>query len=191
MKKHKGLFITLGIVLVLIIGVVGWTVSSYNSLVNTQASVDQYKADIQADLQRRQDLVPNLVNTVKGYAAHEEEIFTQVAEARSKLAGATSLDDAAAADGELTQALGRLFAISEAYPELKASENFKDLQNQLEGTENRIAVSRKKYNEAAQNYNRSIKQFPKNIIASMFGFESVEYYEASDGAQNAPNVDFD
>lgn len=191
MKKSTIVVLSIvGVLVLLIVSVLGWGIGTYNSLVSEQENVQKYASDIQADLQRRSDLIPNLVETVKGYASQEEEIFTEIADARSKLAGATNLQESAQADSELSSALSRLLMVVENYPELKSNENFIALQDQLEGTENRIKVARTKYNEAAQEYNTSLKRFPTSIIGSMFGFEQTEYFEASEGAEQVPSVDF-
>ena len=177
MILKKGTIIGLGIlavVVVLVIGVVGWGFSAYNNLVAADETVQAKASNIDADLTRRADLVPNLVNTVKGYAAHEEEVLTAVTEARARLAGSTSLEDRIEADNELTRALGQLRVVVENYPDLKASENFRMLQDQLEGTENRLKVARVDYNEAVQAYNTMLRRFPNSIIAGMFGFEKAE-----------------
>ncbi|NLC44848.1 MAG: LemA family protein [Clostridiales bacterium] len=163
-------------------------VSSYNGLVTKSESVDAAWSLIDVQLQRRYDLIPNLVATVKEYAAHEEEIFANVAEARSKLAGAGSVSEVAEADAELNGALSRLLAIAEAYPDLKANENFINLQDELAGTENRIANVRRDYNEAARSFNTTIRRFPTNIFAGMFGFETADYYEAAEGTRDTPDV---
>ena len=163
-------------------------VSGYNNLVAQSENVESAWSLIDVQLQRRYDLIPNLVATVKEYAAHEEEIFANVAEARSKLAGGGSASDIAEADAELTGALNRLIAIAEAYPELKANENFINLQDELAGTENRIGNVRRDYNEAARSYNTAIRRFPMNIFAGMFGFESVDYYEAAEGTRENHDV---
>lgn len=173
---------------VLLIG--GWTVGQYNGLVGINEDVNGKWAQVDTQLQRRSDLIPNLVNTVKGYAAHEEGIFTNVAEARAKLAGAQTVAEAAEADGELTQALGRLFAIAENYPVLKANENFRALQDELAGTENRIATARRDYNSSVQAYNAKIRIFPTNIIAGVFGFDEREYFRAAEATQTTPTVQF-
>ncbi len=180
----------LAVVVILVIGVIGWGFSAYNSLVAADENVQAKAANIDADLTRRADLVPNLVSTVKGYAAHEEEVLTAVTEARAKLAGSTTLEDRVAADSELTQALGQLRVVVEAYPELQASENFRTLQDQLEGTENRLKVSRMDYNEAVQEYNTLLRRFPNSIIAGMFGFEKAEGFKASEAATSNPTVSF-
>jgi LemA protein len=166
-------------------------VGRYNQLVSGNESIEASWADVENVLQRRADLIPNLVETVKGYAAHEREVFENVAEARSRLAGATTPAEAAAANAGLTSALGRLLAIAESYPELQASQNFARLQDDLSGTENRIAVSRKRYNDAVRAYNVAVKRFPSNLIASLFGFgPRDEYFEAASGAATAPEVEF-
>ncbi len=162
----------------------------YNNLVQLSESVDSSWSQVENQLQRRADLIPNLVQTVKGYAAHEEEIFTQVAEARAKLAGAATVEEAAQADQALSSVLGRLLAIAENYPQLKADANFRALQDELAGTENRIATARMDYNNAVQAYNTKIKVFPTSIYASIFGFGPKDYFKAAENADKAPTVDF-
>lgn len=165
-------------------------ISGYNGLVSAKASVDEQYSNIQTNLQRRSDLIPNLVNTVKGYTSHESEVLKNVSDARAKLAGATTAEEAAAADGELSNALSRLLVVVENYPDLKADTQFTALTDELAGTENRIAVARTRYNEAAKSYNVQIKKFPKVILANMFGFDEAVYFEASENAQSAPQVSF-
>ncbi|MBK3496014.1 LemA family protein [Viridibacillus sp. YIM B01967] len=165
-------------------------VPKYNSLVNADEQVDSKYAQIENQLQRRLDLIPNLVNTVKGYASHEKEIMTEIAESRSKLAGAKTPQDQAAANDELTGALSRLLVVVEKYPDLKADANFRQLMDELSGTENRIAVAREDYNEEVQGYNKLRRSFPGNIIAGMFNFEKKEYFKANPNAADAPAVDF-
>ncbi len=187
------------IVIVVVIALIGYSISSYNSMVSMDEKVGTAWSNVENQYQRRSDLIPNLVNTVKGYAAHEKETFDAVVSARAK-ATQVSVDadnltpeKLAAyqqAQGEIGSALGRLLAISENYPDLKASENFQTLQAQLEGTENRISVERRKFNETAREYNTAIRRFPKNLLASMFGFEKRPYFEAEEGAQNVPEVKF-
>lgn len=193
--KNKGLWIILGIVAVVVI----WAVSGYNSLVSNEENVGKAWANVESAYQRRSDLIPNLVNTVKGYAQHEQKTLQDVVEARSK---ATSIRvDASTATPEQMQqwieaqqevgsALGRLIAISESYPQLRANENFLALQTQLEGTENRIKTERDRYNEAVKEFNVKIRRFPTNILASIFGFERREMFEAEAGAEIAPEVQF-
>ncbi len=187
--KKKGIGIIAVIAVIVII--IGAVAGSYNGLVSLEESANTAFSDVQVQLQRRADLVPNLVNTVKGYAAHETEVFTAVSDARAKLAGATTVEEVSAADGELSSALSRLLAISESYPELKANENFLSLQDELAGTENRIGVARKDYNEVVQKYNVKIRSFPTNIFAGMLGFEKKEQFEADAASQNAPSVSFE
>jgi len=183
------------IILILIIAVLAVVIlpaaSSYNRLVALSEDVETALSQIDNQLQRRNDLIPNLVNTVKGYAAHEEEIFTRIADARSRLIGAGSLEEKAEASEELSGALSRLLAIAENYPELKANENFRQLADELAGTENRIATARRDYNNAARVYNTTIRRFPTVIIANIFGFERYEYFEADESARQAPEVNFD
>ncbi len=186
MKARTIIIIVVAVVLVLaIIGI-----SGCNGLITAQESVDEAWGNIQSQLQRRADLVPNLVETVKAYAAHEEKIFTEIADARAAMMGAGTVEEASAASDAMDSAISRLLAISEAYPELKANENFIDLQTQLEGTENRISVERTRYNEAVKEYNSKIRRFPGVIFAGMLGMEKAEYFQASAGAQDAPIVDF-
>ena len=193
--KNKSLWIVLGIVAVVLV----WGVSTYNGLVSKDEQVASAWANVETVYQRRADLIPNLVNTVKGYAAHESETLAQVTEARAKSTSMT-IDPSTAtpvqmeawmrAQGEVGSALGRLIAISENYPELKADKNFLELQKQLEGTENRISTERRKYNETVRLYNTKIRRFPTNLIAGMFGFEKRVMFEAQEGAEVAPVVEF-
>lgn len=183
------------IVLLVVVAVVlifgGMVVGKYNGLVSAQEKVDAQFSNISAQLQRRNDLIPNLVNTVKAYAKHEEEVFTAVTEARAQIMGATNKDDIVNADQQMTAAVTNLIAVAESYPELKASGNFKDLQNQLAGTENRIAVARKDYNEAVKAYNTTLRSFPGNIIGGMFGFKPYQLFQATPGADQVPDVDIE
>ena len=193
----KALFITLGVVVAVVVITVIACIGIRNGLIDRDEKVREQWSQIETQLQRRADLIPNLVNTVKGYASHEQNTLSEVVEARAQ-ATQTRIDvnDAAAmarfaqAQGELSSALSRLMAISESYPDLKASQNFRDLQTQLEGTENRIAVERRKYNEAAQSFNTYVKMFPRNLLADMFGFAPLNYFEAQQGAEKAPEVQF-
>lgn len=177
----------------------GLTSCNYNSLVEKEQKVNQSWAQVENQYQRRADLIPNLVNTVKGYSAHEQETLTKVTEARAKATSITlDADDLTEenlakyqeAQNELSGALKSLLAVTEAYPDLKANENFMNLQTQLEGTENRIATERMRYTEAVQDYNTSIKKFPTNIYAGWFGFEEKPQFKAEAGAQKAPEVKF-
>ena len=173
--------------------------SKYNGMIESQEKTTTALANLQSTYQRRADLIPNLVETVKGYAKHEEQTLTEVVNARAKATQITldaenmtpeKMKEFQAAQGELSSALGRLIAVGEAYPDLKANENFKDLQVQLEGTENRINEARNKYNEAIQDYNTIIRSFPNNIFAGMFGFDKMNKFEAAEGAEKAPEVKF-
>jgi len=176
-----------------------WAISAYNGLVSQEESVNKQWANVESQYQRRADLIPNLVATVKGYASHESETLENVVAARAKATQVTvdsesltpeKLKEYQAAQGELSSALGHLLMITENYPDLKANQNFLELQAQLEGTENRIQVERSRYNEAAQIYNANVRRFPKALIASLFGFERKPYFEAEEGAQRAPQVEF-
>ena len=177
-----------------------WGISSYNSLAKMDEKVSSEWANVETQYQRRADLIPNLVNTVKGYASHEKETLEGVIAARSQATqmkvDATNLTpekltEYQQAQGAITSALGKLLAITENYPDLKANQNFLELQAQLEGTENRINVARTNFNNTAKSFNTSIRLFPKNIIASMCGFEKRPYFEAEAGAEKAPQVSFD
>jgi LemA protein len=183
-------WIPLAVVGGLVLLVVLFSVSRYNSLVNQSETVDASWAQVQNVLQRRADLIPNLVETVKGYASHEKEIFESVANARSKLIGAKGPAQASKANGELDSAISRLLMISERYPDLKANQNFTQLQDELAGTENRIAVERKRYNDAVRDYNQSIRRFPNSLFAGMFGFHAKEYFQAEASAKVVPKVKF-
>ena len=188
------------IILVAVIAALAmWAISAYNGMVKMDESVSTAWSNVENQYQRRTDLIPNLVNTVKGYAAHEKETFEAVVSARSKATQMTvdpenltpeKLQEYQKAQGEIGAALGRLLAITENYPELKANENFKELQAQLEGTENRISVERRNFNEVARTYNTSIRTFPKSILAGIFGFDKRPYFEAEEGANKAPEVKF-
>jgi LemA protein len=167
-----------------------WIMGSYNNLVNLNESVNGKWSQIDVQLQRRADLIPNLVATVKGYAAHEQEIMNNLADARSKLIGAQGVADKAAANEELNSALSRLLAIVENYPNLKADTQFRQLMDELAGTENRIAVARKDYNDSVQVYNAKIKTMPTRLWAGMLGFGPREYFQAETGAQTVPQVQF-
>lgn len=183
---NKTVLIVLALVAVLAIG----AISSYNSLVSMNENVNGKWSQIENQLQRRADLIPNLVNTVKGYAAHEQQAIQAVADARAKLAGAGGPAAKAQADAELTGALSRLLVVVENYPNLKADQNFRQLSDELSGTENRIAVARKDYNDAVQGYNTKIRSFPTSIFAGMMGFGPKEYFQAQEGAKQVPQVKF-
>ncbi|MCM3571040.1 LemA family protein [Neobacillus mesonae] len=185
----KGL---LGIIIVVaVIVVLGLSLkSSYNNFVNLEENVNQAHAQIENQLQRRMDLIPNLVSTVKGYASHEKEVITSISDARARMAGAKTPEEQATANAELSSALSRLLVVVENYPNLKADQQFTQLMDELSGTENRIAVARKDYNDQVAEYNRKIKNFPGVLIARMTGFTEKEYFKADPKAQEAPKVDF-
>ena len=189
------------VIIVLIVAaiVVVWGITGYNGLVGMDEGVQTKWADVETQYQRRADLIPNLVNTVKGYAAHESETLQAVVEARAKATSmnidpsnmsAEQIANFQKAQDGVSSALSRLLVTVEKYPDLKANENFKELQAQLEGTENRISVARRDYNEAARKYNTTLRSFPKNILAGMFGFEKKAYFEAQEGSEQAPTVQF-
>ena len=191
MKKLSGLAI-FGIILG-IFAVFGsmYVIGNYNNLVSLRENVNNQYSNIDVCLQRRSDLIPNLVSTVKGYTNHEKEILTQISESRAKLSGAGNINEKSQASTELTNALSRLLVVVENYPNLKADAQFIALTDELAGTENRIAVARRDYNTAVQTYNQTIKKFPTNIIANMFNFESAERFESTDSAREVPIVNFE
>lgn len=191
----KSTMIFIGVIVVIVL----WAISGYNSLVNMDEGVTNKWSNVETQYQRRADLIPNLVNTVKGYAKHESQTLEAVMQARSQ-ATQVKIDPSNCtpeqlaayqkAQGDVTSALGKLLAITENYPDLKANQNFLELQSQLEGTENRITVARKDFNDAANIYNASIRRFPKNILTGIFGFEKYAYFEAEAGAEKSPKVEF-
>ena len=193
MKKSTIIFLVVAGVLVI------WAISAYNGLVTMEEKVSNQWANVETQYQRRADLIPNLVNTVKGYAAHEKSTLEGVIEARSKATQIKveakdltpeKLAEYQKAQGEVTSALGKLLAVSERYPDLKANQNFLELQAQWEGTENRITVARKNFNDTAKEYNTAVRRFPKNIFAGIFGFDKKAYFEAEAGSEKAPKVEF-
>ena len=200
--KNKGCLIAVA-VLVLVVVLSGlWLAGRYNKMVELRSGENGYEkvwADVQAQYQRRSDLIPNLVATVKGYADFEQKTLTDVVEARAKATQITvdpsqltpaALEQFQSAQGDLSQALGRLMVVAERYPDLKANQNFLELQSQLEGTENRISVARQRFNQAASAYNAYILKFPSNLIAGMFGFDRATLFQADESAQAAPKVEF-
>lgn len=192
-STSKTLLAVLGVIAVVIIAIVVWGISTSNNLMTLREDVRMQQSQVETTLQRRSDLIPNLVNTVKGYATHEEEVFTEIADARSKLAGSIEsgdIDSISKSNNELDSALSRLLAITESYPDLKASEQFTALQDELAGTENRINVARQHYNEKVMTYNTTVQRFPTSIIAGIFGYSPAEYFEASEEAQEVPEVNF-
>lgn len=192
----KGLIITVAVIAAIVL----WMASGYNGLVNAEESVTGQWANVETQYQRRADLIPNLVNTVKGYTTHERETLEGVIAARSKATQITidpqnmspeKMKEYMEAQNQVGSALSRLIAVSERYPDLKANQNFLELQSQLEGTENRIQVARKDYNDIVKIYNAKVRRFPKNIIAGIFNFEKKVYFEADEGSKSAPAVSFD
>ena len=200
MKKGCIIWIVVGILLGLVVlGIVSWGTRIYNQMVSLQEGVTSQWGNVETQYQRRADLIPNFVNTVKGAAAFEQETLTQVIEARAKATQVTvdpskmtaeNLQEFQAAQSDLSSALSRLMVVVEKYPELKATQNFLELQAQLEGTENRITVERMKFNEAAQAFNTYLRKFPNSIFAGMFGFSKKAYFQAQAGAEKAPEVKF-
>lgn len=186
-KENLGLIVIVAIVIILGMMLIG----SYNGLVTKQERVDNSYSNLDIMLQRRADLIPNLVSTVKGYMTHESDVVGKVTEARNKLMNANGINEKSEADRELSNSLNALMVVVENYPDLKASANFTQLTDELAGTENRIAVARRDYNEAVKNFNTDIKRFPNNLLAGMFGFEKSEYFQASEGSTEVPNVSFE
>ncbi|WP_442598478.1 LemA family protein [Neobacillus sp. D3-1R] len=185
----KGL-LGIGVFVLVIVIIGGMLMSSYNNFVSLEENVDQSYAQIENQLQRRLDLIPNLVNTVKGYASHEKEVIASISDARARLAGAKTVEEEATANAELSGALSRLLVVVENYPNLKADQQFTQLMDELSGTENRIAVARKDYNDQVAVYNKRVKQFPGVIIANITGFDEKQYFKADPKATEAPEVDF-
>ncbi|OFY66018.1 MAG: LemA family protein [Bacteroidetes bacterium RBG_19FT_COMBO_42_7] len=200
MKKGCIIWIIVGVIVALVVlGLVSWGTKVYNQMVTLQEGVTSQWGNVETQYQRRADLIPNFVNTVKGAATFEQETLTKVIEARAKATQVTidptkmtaeNMQQFQAAQGELSSALSRLMVVVEQYPELKATQNYRDLQVELEGTENRISVERRKFNETAQAMNTYIKRFPQNIIAGMFKFTAKPYFESMEGAERAPEVKF-
>lgn len=191
MKKS---YVILIVVVIVAVVIFGWVKSTYNGMVGVEEEATTALANVQSAYQRRADLIPNLVEVVKGYASHEKETLEGVVNARSKATSITldadNIQEFQKAQGELSSALGRLIAIGEAYPDLKANENFRDLQVQLEGTENRINEARNKFNKTVQDYNVQIRRFPNNLLAGIFGFDKMNKFEAESGSEKAPEVKF-
>ena len=194
-KKNLGWIIPVGILVVIVL----WAIGGYNGMVKMDEQVQNSWANVETQYQRRADLIPNLVSTVKGYAKHEQQTLEDVVKARSdatqvKVDAENLTPEKLAAfqkaQSGVSSALGRLLAVAENYPDLKANQNFLELQSQLEGTENRITVARKDFNDTAKSYNQAIRQFPKNILAGLFGFEKKSYFEAEAGSEKAPKVEF-
>jgi len=189
--KKKGLIIIISIIVAIAIVVMA-LVGSYNGFVDKEEAVKTAQSTISVQLQRRADLIPNFVETVKGYSDYEQSTFTAVTEARSKVASASGAQEQAAASAQLDSAIDIwVNAVTEAYPELKADQLYIDLQTELAGTENRIAVARRDYNDAASVYNKAVRRFPSSLVAGIFGFEQVEYFEANESANQVPQISFD
>jgi len=185
-KTLRTVAIVVAIILLIAMPIIG----GYNKMVSLEQKVKVSEGNIDTQLQRRSDLIPNLVETVKGYASQEKDIFIKIADARAKLGGAKTVQDKAKADGELGSAVSRLLVVVENYPDLKSSQNFRDLTVALEGTENRIGIARQDYNTGVVNYNSTIKKFPNSIIAGIFRFGEKPYYKASESAKEVPKVNF-
>ena len=187
MKKVLG---PIGIIIIILVLLALLFIPKYNSLVTAEESVDSKWAQVENQLQRRYDLIPNLVESVKGYAKHEQDVIASISEARSQMGNARSPEEQAVANDALNGALSRLLVVVENYPNLKADANFRQLMDELAGTENRLAVAREDYNNEVQTFNKNVKRFPGNLIAGMFGFEQKEYFKATAGSEKAPSIDF-
>ncbi|MGE7111124.1 LemA family protein [Lysinibacillus sp. NPDC047702] len=187
MKKAFG---PIGIIIIILVLLALLFIPKYNSLVTAEESVDSKWAQVENQLQRRYDLIPNLVESVKGYAKHEQDIISSISEARSQMGNARTPEEQAVANDALNGALSRLLVVVENYPNLKADANFRQLMDELAGTENRLAVAREDYNNEVQTFNKNVKRFPGNLIAGMFGFEQKEYFKAAAGSEKAPSIDF-
>lgn len=189
-QSQKILLIIVAVLVLIVLIPFFYLKGTYNSLVTLDESVKGAWAQVENQLQRRYDLIPNLVETVKGYASHEKDLFVQVTEARSRVGGAGSISDKIGANNQLSSALSRLLLVVERYPDLKANTNFIRLQDELAGTENRIAVERRRYNEMVKTFNIMVRRFPTNLIAGMFGFEKATFFEVPKERQEAPKVKF-
>jgi len=187
LKKLLG---PIGIIVIILVVIALLFIPKYNSLVTAEENVDSKWAQVENQLQRRYDLIPNLVESVKGYANHEQEVIANITEARAQMGSASSPEEQAVANDALTGALSRLLVVVENYPNLKADANFRQLMDELAGTENRLAVAREDYNNEVQQFNKHVKRFPGNLMAGMFGFEQKEYFKATAGADKAPSIDF-
>jgi len=189
-SKKKTLIIVLAVIVFLVIAAYSFFAGNYNKFVQLDTTVKSSWAQVENQLQRRYDLIPNLVETVKGYAKQEKDVLVEVTNARAKVGGAGNVPDKITANNQLSGALSRLMVVVEKYPDLKSNQNFMALQDELAGTENRIAVERMRYNEAVQIYNQTIKSFPANMIAGMYGFKDAAFFEAPKEAKGAPKVKF-
>ena len=189
-SKKKTLLIVLAVIVVLAIALYSFFAGNYNKFVKMDVGIKAAWSQVENQLQRRYDLIPNLVETVKGYAKQEHDVLVEVTNARSKVGGAGTVPDKIAANNELTGALSRLMVVVEKYPDLKSNQNFMKLQDELAGTENRIAVERMRYNESVKVYNEAIRSFPANFLAGMYGFKEAAFFEAPKDAKAAPKVKF-
>ena len=187
MKKS---YIIIGVIVVIIIAIIGFIIGGYNNLVTLEEEVDGKYADIEVQLERRADLIPNLVNTVQGYVDHEEAAIEKVTTARENLVNADGIEEQAEANNELSGALSKLLMLSESYPDLKANENFLSLQNDLKETEDKITYSRQFYNDSAMDFNNIVEMFPSNTIASIFKFKKFEYFKIDEKEKETPKVKF-
>jgi len=187
LKKLLG---PIGIIVIILVVIALLFIPKYNSLVTAEENVDSKWAQVENQLQRRYDLIPNLVESVKGYASHEQEVIANITQARAQMGSARTPEEQAVANDALTGALSRLLVVVENYPNLKADANFRQLMDELAGTENRLAVAREDYNNEVQQFNKHVKRFPGNLMAGMFGFEQKEYFKAAAGADKAPSIDF-
>lgn len=187
MKKWLG---PIGIIALMLVVIALLFIPKYNNLVTAEENVDSKWAQVENQLQRRYDLIPNLVESVKGFANHEQEVISSITQARAQMGSANTPEEQAAANDALTGALSRLLVVVENYPTLKADANFRQLMDELAGTENRLAVAREDYNNEVQQFNKQVKRFPSNLMAGMFGFEQKEYFKAASGADKAPSIDF-
>lgn len=190
MRRKAGIGVALLIIVIIVLIFVSWYVRSRNQLITLDENINSAWAEIDNQLQRRMDLIPNLVSTVKGFAAQEQQIYSDIADARAKLAGAGSVGETAEGYNELQGALSRLLVVVENYPNLKSNQNFIQLSDELAGTENRIAVARKRYNDAVRQFNTSIRRFPGSIIAGSMGYTPKEYFEIDESARSVPKVEF-
>ena len=188
--KKMGCFIVIGVVVVLVLIIGGWLMGTYNSLVTQSQAIDAQWGQVETQYQRRFDLIPNLVNSVKGLMAQEKTVFDSIAQARTKYGSAATVNEKAAAAGQVETALGRLLVVMENYPEIRSSTAVTSLMDELAGTENRISVERRRYNDFVRTYNTSVKTFPNAMIAGMFGFSEKEYFTSVSGADKAPKVEF-
>ncbi len=189
-SKTTTVLIALGVIVLLVIGGIGWYIGQRNSLIALDESVNGAWSEVDNQLQRRSDLIPNLVSTVRGFASQEQQVFSDIANARARLAGAQTVSETAESYQQMESALSRLLVVVEAYPELRSNQNFLRLQDELAGTENRVAVARQRYNNSVQTYNSRIRMFPASMFAGSLGMNAREYFEVDEGARAVPEVNF-